>query len=89
MLERTREARGVAASDTDGADGRLLERVQDALAEEIGHMLDEGVVASARDIDLGMILGANYPFHLGGITPYLDRTGASERVRGRRFDAAR
>ena len=89
VLERTREARGVAASDTDGADGRLLERVQDALAEEIGHMLDEGVVASARDIDLGMILGANYPFHLGGITPYLDRTGASERVRGRRFDAAR
>lgn len=51
-------------------------------------MLDEGVVASARDVDLCMILGANYPFHLGGITPYLDRCGASERVRGQRFDAA-
>ena len=32
-----------------------------------------------------MVLGANYPFHLGWITPYLDRTGASERVLGRRF----
>ena len=32
-----------------------------------------------------MILGAGWPFHLGGITPYLDRTGVSERVTGRRF----
>lgn len=88
VLERTRQSSGAAASDTDGADGKLLTRVQDALADEIGRMLDEGVVASARDIDLCMILGANYPFHLGGITPYLDRTGAAERVRGKRFDAA-
>ena len=28
-------------------------------------------------MDLCLVLGANYPFHLGGITPYLDRTGAS------------
>ena len=36
-------------------------------------MLDEGVVAGPEDIDLCMILGAGWPFHLGGITPYLDR----------------
>ncbi|HAG63367.1 MAG TPA: fatty oxidation complex subunit alpha [Kocuria sp.] len=87
-LERTRRENGVTAQSGDGAGGQLLTRVQDALAEEIGYMLDEGVVASARDIDLCMILGANYPFHLGGITPYLDRCGAAERVRGARFDAA-
>lgn len=87
-LERTRRDSGVAAQSGDGAGGELLTRVQDALADEIGHMLDEGVVATARDIDLCMILGANYPFHLGGITPYLDRCGAAERVRGARFDAA-
>ena len=56
-----------------------------ALAEEIRLMLDEGVVADARDIDLCMILGAGWPFHLGGVTPYLDRTGISERVTGARF----
>ena len=56
-----------------------------ALAEEISLMLDEGVVAAAADIDLCLILGAGWPFHLGGITPYLDRTGISERVTGRRF----
>ena len=48
-------------------------------------MLDEGVVAEAQDIDLCMIMGAGWPFHLGGITPYLDRAGVSERVNGKRF----
>ncbi|MDP9866660.1 MULTISPECIES: 3-hydroxyacyl-CoA dehydrogenase NAD-binding domain-containing protein [Streptosporangium] len=49
-----------------------------ALAEEVRIMLDEGVVAAAQDIDLCMILGAGWPFHLGGITPYLDRAGIAE-----------
>ena len=31
------------------------------------------------DIDLCMVLGAGWPFWLGGITPYLDRSGVSER----------
>ena len=57
-------------------EAELLTRVQQALAEEIQLMLDEGVVAEKEDIDLGMILGAGWPFHLGGITPYLQRVGA-------------
>ena len=48
-------------------------------------MLDEGVVAAPQDIDLCMVLGAGWPFWLGGITPYLDRTGISRQVLGRRF----
>jgi 3-hydroxyacyl-CoA dehydrogenase len=60
-------------------------RALDALAEEIHLMLEEGVVADVRDIDLCMLLGAGWPFHLGGITPYLDRAGVSERVNDRRF----
>ncbi|MDR7159246.1 3-hydroxyacyl-CoA dehydrogenase NAD-binding domain-containing protein [Arthrobacter sp. BE255] len=63
----------------------VLRRVQDALAQEIGLMLAEGVVAGPEDIDLCMILGAGWPMFLGGITPYLDRVGASERVNGTRF----
>ncbi|SER31052.1 3-hydroxyacyl-CoA dehydrogenase [Lentzea xinjiangensis] len=60
-------------------------RALEALAEEIRIMLDEGVVAEAQDIDLCMLLGAGWPFWLGGITPYLDRTGISEKVTGKRF----
>lgn len=63
----------------------VLDAVLTALTVEVGHMLDEGVVDTPQQIDLCMILGAGWGFHLGGITPYLDRTGYSERVLGRRL----
>ncbi|GAA3457231.1 3-hydroxyacyl-CoA dehydrogenase NAD-binding domain-containing protein [Dactylosporangium matsuzakiense] len=64
---------------------QLRTEATEALAREIRLMLDEGVVADARDIDLCMILGAGWPFHLGGVSPYLDREGISEKVTGARF----
>jgi 3-hydroxyacyl-CoA dehydrogenase len=63
----------------------VRERALAALAEEIRLMLDDGVVAEAQDIDLCLLLGAGWPFWLGGITPYLDRTGVSERTNGKPF----
>jgi 3-hydroxyacyl-CoA dehydrogenase len=63
--------------------------VLEALADEAGRLLDEGVVASAADVDTCLLLGAGFPFFLGGITRHLDDTGVSERVLGRRLaDAA-
>ena len=64
-------------------------RVEDGLADEIHRMLEDGVVAAPEDIDLCLILGAGYPFHAGGITPYLDRVGASERTFGAPFHTPR
>nr|WP_245867203.1 3-hydroxyacyl-CoA dehydrogenase NAD-binding domain-containing protein [Serinibacter salmoneus] len=63
----------------------VREDVLEALAREIDLMLTEGVISEPSQIDTAMILGAGWPFHLGGITPYLDRTGWSQRVRGARF----
>ena len=60
-------------------------RALNALAEEARMMLDEGVVSSAAEIDLCMLLGAGWPMHLGGILPYLDREGVSESVTGKHF----
>jgi 3-hydroxyacyl-CoA dehydrogenase len=67
---------------------RTWERVQadalDAMADEIAHLLDEGVVAEAADVDTCLLLGAGFPFSLGGITPYLQQHGhlpAASKVR--------
>jgi 3-hydroxyacyl-CoA dehydrogenase/enoyl-CoA hydratase/carnithine racemase len=74
-----------AGGTSPSTEDQVLARALDALAQEIRIMLDEGVVAAPQDIDLCMILGAGWPFHLGGVTPYLDRTGVAERVTGSRF----
>ena len=63
----------------------LQKRIEDGLADEIHRMLEDNVVAAAEDIDLCLILGAGYPFQMGGVTPYLDRVGASERTFGGTF----
>ena len=73
----------VGKNPTDEA--TILRRVQDGLAEEIRIMLDTEVVPEVQDIDLCLILGAGYPFIDGGITPYLDREGASQRAAGGAF----
>ncbi|MBI1352615.1 MAG: 3-hydroxyacyl-CoA dehydrogenase [Actinomycetales bacterium] len=64
---------------------QIQQRVADALSDEIRRMLDEGVVAEVQDIDLCMVMGAAWPMWLGGISPYLDRSGSAERVTGARF----
>jgi 3-hydroxyacyl-CoA dehydrogenase/enoyl-CoA hydratase/carnithine racemase len=71
--------------DSPSTGEQVRERALRALAQEARLILDEGVVADAQDIDLAMITGAGWPFWLGGITPYLDRSGVSERATGRRF----
>jgi 3-hydroxyacyl-CoA dehydrogenase len=60
----------------------LHQAVLEAMADEIAHLLDERVVAEAADVDTCLILGAGYPFWLGGITKHLDQTGVSQRVVG-------
>jgi len=65
---------------------RTVEEIQaaalEAIADEVHHMLEEGVVASAEDIDTALLLGAGWPFFMGGVTKYLDQTGMSVRLFG-------
>jgi 3-hydroxyacyl-CoA dehydrogenase/enoyl-CoA hydratase/carnithine racemase len=63
----------------------LLEAALEALADEIHHLLQEGVVAEAKDVDTALLLGAGWPFWLGGITKYLDQVGISDKMFGRPF----
>ena len=61
------------------------ERILGVLAEEVGRMLSEGVVAAPMDLDLALITGAGFQFWNGGLCPLLDREGVSQRVLGRRL----
>ncbi len=61
----------------------IHDAVLEAMADEIRHILEEGVVAEAADVDTCLLLGAGFPFWLGGITKHLDQTGVSQRVAGR------
>jgi 3-hydroxyacyl-CoA dehydrogenase/enoyl-CoA hydratase/carnithine racemase len=63
----------------------IREDALEAVADEIHRLLDEGVVAEAADVDTALILGAGWPFFLGGITKHFDQTGLSERLFGRPF----
>jgi 3-hydroxyacyl-CoA dehydrogenase/enoyl-CoA hydratase/carnithine racemase len=60
----------------------ITDAALEAMADEIAHLLDERVVPEAADVDTCLLLGAGFPFFLGGITKYLDQTGVSQRVLG-------
>ena len=77
-------AKLLVVGDRPSTAEQVRERALERAGREIGLMLTE-VVAAPMDVDLCLILGAGWPFHLGGITPYLDRECVSERVLGRRF----
>ena len=71
------------ASSQRQTEEQIYDEILTALADEARHILDEGVVASAAEIDACLILGAGFPFFRGGLTPYLDAEGVSTRVSGR------
>ncbi|MDH4347060.1 MAG: 3-hydroxyacyl-CoA dehydrogenase, partial [Thermoleophilia bacterium] len=81
----------LAAGEMDvvrtGDDRRTVEEIREQLleayADEARHILEDGVVGSAAEIDACLILGAGFPFFRGGITKHLDQSGVSERVVGR------
>jgi 3-hydroxyacyl-CoA dehydrogenase/enoyl-CoA hydratase/carnithine racemase len=66
---------------------QIRQQALEAVADEAHVMLRDGVVADARDIDTGMLLGAGWPFFMGGVCKYLDQTGLSEKLFGERLVA--
>ena len=67
----------VLAGDRRRSIDEIQEAVLEALADEIRHLLDEGVVGEPADVDTCLLLGAGWPFFLGGITPHLEQRGFS------------
>ncbi|MEE2885859.1 MAG: 3-hydroxyacyl-CoA dehydrogenase NAD-binding domain-containing protein [Planctomycetota bacterium] len=53
----------------------ILERLIYPMVDEAYRCLDEGLVASEQDIDLGMVMGMGFPPFTGGITRYAAAEG--------------
>ncbi|MBW3627974.1 MAG: enoyl-CoA hydratase/isomerase family protein [Gemmatimonadetes bacterium] len=63
------------------ADGeRLRDRLLLALVNESARILEEGIVATAADVDVGAIFGLGYPRRRGGLLFQADRAGLSATV---------
>jgi 3-hydroxyacyl-CoA dehydrogenase/enoyl-CoA hydratase/carnithine racemase len=75
----------VVLADSPRSREQIVDDVLEAVADEIHLLLEERVVAEAADVDTGLLLGAGWPFFLGGITKHLDQIGMSERLFGHTF----
>lgn len=58
----------------------VAERVALLMVNEAAHCLGEGIIASARDGDIGAVLGLGFPAFRGGPFHYIDAVGAANVV---------
>jgi 3-hydroxyacyl-CoA dehydrogenase len=75
----------VVVEEAPRSQEEIVDDVLEAVADEIHLLLEEGVVAEPADVDTGLLLGAGWPFFLGGITKHLDQIGMSQRLFGSTF----
>jgi 3-hydroxyacyl-CoA dehydrogenase/enoyl-CoA hydratase/carnithine racemase len=87
------EAVAAAVRVDDGAErlsaDQIRQQALEAVADEAKIMLDEGVAHDARDIDTALLLGAGWPFFMGGPCRYSDDTGLSDKLFGTRLVSER
>lgn len=58
----------------------IVERCVYVMVNEAARILEDGIVASAGDVDLGMIMGTGFPPFRGGLLRYADTVGAADIV---------
>ena len=63
----------IGAGSVDGHDeGSIRERLVLSMINEAARVLDDGIVARASDVDLGMIMGTGFPPFRGGLLRFAD-----------------
>jgi 3-hydroxyacyl-CoA dehydrogenase/enoyl-CoA hydratase/3-hydroxybutyryl-CoA epimerase len=67
---------GVSPRDGAVSEMEIVERCVFPMINEAARCLEEGVVASADEVDVGMIFGTGFPPFRGGLLRYADSLGA-------------
>ena len=57
---------------------RACDRIVLAMVNEAARILEDGIVGSAADVDLGMVMGTGFPPFRGGLLRYADDRGLGE-----------
>ena len=79
---------GVSPKSGAIADEEILERCLLPMINEASRCLEEGIVSSAAEVDLGMIMGTGFPPFRGGLLRYADTIGPKILVdRLRKYEA--
>lgn len=68
----------VQASKRDFEDTEIVERMMVALCIETSRCLEDGIVETSIEADMGLILGLGYPAFRGGALRYVDSLGVAE-----------
>ncbi|MCY3610362.1 MAG: 3-hydroxyacyl-CoA dehydrogenase NAD-binding domain-containing protein [Gemmatimonadetes bacterium] len=71
---------GVSSPRSDRDPARARDRTILAMVNEAARVLEDGIVPSAADVDLAMIMGAGFPPFRGGLLKYADDRGLQEIV---------
>ncbi|MBR9885727.1 MAG: fatty acid oxidation complex subunit alpha FadB [Oceanospirillales bacterium] len=67
-----------AARQVEFSDQQIIDRMMIPLCLESYLCLDEGVVGSAAEVDMGLIMGIGFPKFRGGALRYIDHLGLNE-----------
>ncbi len=78
---------GLTPREDDPDPQRIAHRIVLPMVNEAARCLDEGVVASAADLDLAMIMGTGFPPFRGGLCRWADNEGVG-RLRERMAELA-
>ncbi len=68
----------VQQGQKDFSDEEIIARMMIPMCNETVRCLEEGIVGTAAEADMGLILGIGFPPFRGGALRYIDQTGAAE-----------
>ncbi|MDA1371969.1 MAG: fatty acid oxidation complex subunit alpha FadB [Proteobacteria bacterium] len=68
----------VRARPQDFSDAEIVERMMVALCLETARCLEDGIVETAIEADMGLVLGLGFPTFRGGALRYVDSIGVAE-----------